>query len=79
MKNKIRPKIDLSKIKTIPLNVRKCKVSISDFAKIARKGERFKDFYDSLPQILSAQNLKALVDAVAAAHKKKRMIIIMCK
>jgi len=77
MSDKPRPKIDLSKIKTIPLNVRKCKVSISDFAKIAKKGESFKTFYDSLPQILAARNLKALVDAVVSAHKKKKMVIIM--
>lgn len=72
-----RKRIDLSKIKTIPLNVRKCKVSISDFARTGRKGGSFKDFYDSLPQILVAQNLRALVDAVVAAHKKKKMVILM--
>lgn len=77
MSTKPRPKIDLSKIKTIPLNVRKCKVSISDFAKTAKKGESFKTFYDSLPNILAAQNLKALVDAVVTAHKKKKMVIVM--
>jgi len=72
-----RKRIDLSKIKTIPLNVRKCKVSISDFARTGRKGGSFKDFYDSLPQILVAQDLRALVDAVVAAHKKKKMVILM--
>ncbi len=77
MSDNPRPKIDLSKIKTIPLNVRKCKVSISDFAKTAKKGESFKTFYDSLPRILVAQNLKALVRDVAAAYKKNKMIIIM--
>ena len=70
-----RQRIDLSKITTIPLNVRKCKVSISDFARTGRKGGSFKDFYDSLPQILVAQDLRALVDAVVAAHKKKKMVI----
>ncbi len=77
MSNRPRSKIDLNKIKTIPLNVRKCKVSISDFAKTAKKGESFKTFYDSLPQILVAENLKALVRDVATAHKKKKMVIIM--
>lgn len=77
MNCKERSKIDLNKIKTIPLNVRKCKVSINDFAKPARKGESFKTFYDSLPQILVAQNLKTLVDAVVTAYKKKKMVIIM--
>ncbi|MCX5678406.1 MAG: hypothetical protein NTY76_04785 [Candidatus Omnitrophica bacterium] len=74
---KPKHKIDLSKVRTIPLNARKCKVSISDFAKRAEKGESFKDFYDSLPNILAVQDLKALVDAVISAYKKKRMVIIM--
>jgi len=77
MTKKSSPKIDLNKIKTIPLNIRKCKVSIGDFAKKAVKGESFKTFYDSLPRILAAQSLRALVDAVVAAHRKKKMVIIM--
>ena len=77
MKNKSRSRVDLNKIKTIPLNARKCKVSTSDFAKQAAKGDSFKTFYDSLPNILAAHNLKALVEAVVSAHKKNKMIIIM--
>ena len=72
-----RPKVDLSKIRTIPLNVRKCKVSISDFAKTAKKGESFERFYNSLPGILASVNLKALVEAVASAHRKNKMVIVM--
>lgn len=77
MAKKPKHKIDLSKVRTIPLNARRCKVSISDFAKRAEKGESFRDFYDSLPRILAAQNLKKLVDAVSCAHKKNKMVIIM--
>ncbi|MCM8790930.1 MAG: hypothetical protein NC938_04435 [Candidatus Omnitrophica bacterium] len=72
-----RQRIDLSKIKTIPLNVRKCKVSVDDFARTAKKGESFKSFYDSLPRILAAQNLKSLVDAIVTAHKHGKMVILM--
>lgn len=77
MKCKSRPKIDLSRIRTIPLNVRKCKVSIDDFAKVAKKGEKFTSFYDSLPDILVARSLKILVDAVVTAYKRRRMVIVM--
>jgi len=70
-------RIDLTKIKTIPLNARKCKVSISDFAKPMKKGASFKDFYNSLPSILASNNLHSLVDAIVSAHKNKKTIIFM--
>lgn len=69
--------IDLSRIKTMRLNARKCKVSIEDFARLPRKGAGFKDFYNSLPDILAAKNFKAVVDDIVAAHKRKRMVIFM--
>jgi hypothetical protein len=72
-----RGRIDLAKIKTIPLDARKCKVSIKDFAKPSKKGASFKNFYQSLPQILASQNLKALVDAIVAAYHARRMVILM--
>ena len=70
-------RVDLSKIKTIRLDTRKCKVSISDFACLAVKGSSFKAFYDSLPSILAADDFKAVIDAIISAHKKKRMVIFM--
>jgi len=72
-----RHAIDLNKIKTIPLDSRKCKVSIEDFAKTAKKGSSFKDFYDSLPRILASQNIKELVGSIATAYRQKKMIILM--
>ena len=72
-----RKRVDLAKIKTIPLNARKCKVTIRDFAKCAKKGASFKSFYNSLPDILASQNLKALVDKIVTAHKAGRQVILM--
>lgn len=72
-----RQRVDLTKIKTIPLNARKCKVSTKEFAKIGRKGASFKDFYDSMPDVLASQNLHALVDRIVGAYRKKKMIILM--
>ncbi|MBN2453038.1 MAG: hypothetical protein JXB40_02085 [Candidatus Omnitrophica bacterium] len=77
MPHKPRSRADLSKIRTIPLNARKCKVSIGDFAHSAKKGESFRKFYDSLPRILAAQSLRAVSDAVVTAYRKGKMIIIM--
>lgn len=72
-----RQRVDLTKIKTLPLNIRKCKVSIKDFAKLSRKGSSFGSFYEALPNILVSQNFKYIVDAVVSAYKKKKMVIFM--
>jgi hypothetical protein len=70
-------RVDLSKIKTIRLEKRKCKVAVKDFARTAKKRASFNDFYDSLPNILAASDLKAVSDAIVAAARKKRMVIVM--
>lgn len=68
---------DLSRIKTIRLEKRKCKVAVKDFAKTSRKGAGFKDFYDSMPDVLAAANLRTIVDSIVAAHKSEKMVIFM--
>jgi len=70
-------RVDLKKIRTIPLEARKCKVSIADFAKVTKKGSSFKSFYDALPHVLASQNLGALVDKIVAAYNKQKMVIFM--
>ena len=70
-------KVDLSKIKTIPLNIRRCKVSLKDFAKTGEKRQSFKIFYESLPDILASKNLKTVVSGVVRAHKTKKQVIFM--
>ncbi len=70
-------RIDLSKIKTIHLDSRKCKVTVKDFASLPKKGSSFKSYYDSLPNILAARNFKETVDAIVSAGAKKRMVIFM--
>ncbi|MFA5146135.1 MAG: hypothetical protein WC515_01985 [Candidatus Omnitrophota bacterium] len=72
-----RKRIDLTKIKTIPLNARKCKVSIKDFAGLTAKGSSFADFYAALPDILVSSDLKSLVDAIVDARRRKKMVITM--
>lgn len=72
-----RKRVDLKRIKTIALDGRKCKVAIRDFAKTAKKGESFREFYDSLPLILAAKNLKSVVEAIVSAYRKKRMVLVM--
>jgi len=72
-----RQRVDLTKIKTIPLNARKCKVSIQNFAKPGKKGASFKEFYNSLPDVLASQNLRFLVDKIVNAYNGDKMVILM--
>ncbi len=52
-------------------------MEINDFAKPAMRGRSFVSFYNSLPDILKAKDLRAIVDAIASARKKKKSVIFM--
>jgi len=69
--------IDLTKIKTYSIKKRISKVKTEDFARVGKKGEKFLDFYNSLPSVLAASELKALVDAIIIARKKSKPVIFM--
>ncbi|HJT19833.1 MAG TPA: hypothetical protein VJ746_05155 [Nitrospira sp.] len=68
--------IDVADLKTYPLKKRHSKVRVSDFAKPWRRGDSFSRFYGSLPDILGVKTLRAVVSAIAAAHRKDRSIIV---
>jgi len=67
--------IDLSRVKTYPLSERKSKVSSSDFAKTWQKGSYFKEFLDSLPDVLAGSHIKTVISSIAAAFKNKKTIV----
>jgi len=69
--------INIKKVKTYSVRKRYSKVEIGDFAKPAVRGSSFLRFYGSLPKILKAKDLQALVAAVVSAHKKKKAVILM--
>ena len=70
--------IDVAGIKTISIKGRKSKVAPKDFAKpIDAKHASFKNFVDSLPHILIAEELKDFVDDIVRSHKKKKPVILM--
>jgi hypothetical protein len=69
--------LDPNKIKTYPLKSRFSKVRSRDFARPPAKGRSFAAFYDSLPQILKASDLKAVAEAVAKARKAQKAVIFM--
>ena len=66
--------IDLRGVKPIPLKRRKNKVAVDDFARLAR-GRSFKDFWESLPDILAAKEIKILVQAIHKARGRGKPII----
>ncbi|MGA3042318.1 MAG: hypothetical protein ABSF54_16165 [Bryobacteraceae bacterium] len=67
--------IDLSGLKTVPLQARGGKVRVADFASPYRKGAGVAAFLDSLARILAAESLRSVVAAIAAARSQGRAIV----
>lgn len=68
--------IDLTGIRTYPVRERFSKVSQGQAAKTLQAGASFDEFLDSLPDILGAAELRALVDAVVAARRAGKPVIL---
>jgi hypothetical protein len=69
--------ININKVKTYSLRKRYSKVEIAHFAKPPVRGSSFLRFYDSLPKILKGKDIRAVVDTVVSARKKKKAVIFM--
>jgi hypothetical protein len=69
-------KIDLSKIRTYSVRGRESKVRQTDFAHPLKKGLSFREFFDSLPDILAGTTLKQVAAAVAKARKDGRPVML---
>ena len=69
-------KIDLSKIRTYSVRGRESKVRLTDFARPLRKGASFRDFFQSLPDILAGKTLKQVAAAVVQARKDGRQVML---
>jgi len=68
--------ITLGEVATYPLASRKSKVSVADFAKPAKKPKpSFTNFLDSLPNILAAQDLRALLASIQQAKRARKAIL----
>ena len=69
--------MDFSKVKGISIKKRKHKVKVDQLGSIP-VGNAFADFYDSLPDILGAKDIKSVAKAVArASHEGKEVIMAM--
>lgn len=71
----MKPK--LYKLKTYSIAKRKSKVAIKNFAKCQPRGGSFKNFYNSLPNILAAKDLRSISEAVVNAGARNKAVIFM--
>ena len=69
--------IDLSGVKKNSIKDRKSKVNVENFCKKIKKDAKFKDFLNSLPDVLYGKDFKEFVDLSVEAVKNKKMFIVM--
>src|SRR5437660_38198 len=67
--------VDLSQIRTIPLESRANKVALEWFARPAHPGRSFAEFVSTLPAILAGKDFGEVVQAIVAAHSNARPVI----
>jgi hypothetical protein len=76
--SKDRPReADLSGVRTVPIAGRASKVRAEEFATPPGADRSFATFIKSLPDILVARDLLRVAEAIAAAAKAKRGVIVM--
>jgi hypothetical protein len=66
---------DLSHVRTYPLAERASKARAADFAKPATPGASFASWFDSLPAILGAADVRRVVEALVTAKRAGRGIV----
>lgn len=75
MSNYRQQPIDFAELHTIPIEARGGKVQVRHFANPYEPGAGVRSWLDSLPDILAANSLRAVVKAVLKAKRTKRAII----
>ena len=66
---------DLSGVRTYPLDSRRSKVRAAQFAKPFARGGSFRDWFDALPAILGAQDVRRAADALTDARRQNAGIV----
>jgi hypothetical protein len=66
---------DLSGVKTYPLASRSSKARAEDFATPVGSRATFREWFDALPKILGAADLRRVVDAIVAARRAGRGVV----
>jgi hypothetical protein len=68
---------DLARVRTIPVATRRNKVEPSLLAAPPGGDRSFQAFLDSLPDVLAARDLRAVVAAVARATRERRGVVLL--
>jgi hypothetical protein len=68
---------DLGRVKTVPIARRDNKVDPSLLAAPPGADRTFSAFLDSLPDVLAARDLRAVIAGVAAAHRAGRGVVLL--
>jgi hypothetical protein len=69
--------ININKVRRYSVKERYSKVKSGDFAQPPVRGRSFLGFYNSLPKILKAKEMHAVVDAIVRARRNKKSVIFM--
>ena len=75
MTSKPFPPIDITHLNTYSLNDRESKVTPADFGKPWERGGSFAQFINSLPNILGAGDLRAVIDALVTAYRTDKTVL----
>jgi len=75
VKNEIKP-VDLGRVKLTSLRKKRHKVGKSLFAKTWKKGGSLNSFLSTLPNILAGKDLREVVQKIAEAVRRKRMVLL---
>lgn len=68
--------VDLGRLRMGSLAERPSKVRLEDFARPARPGAAFRDFFAALPRILAGQDVRAVVEAIVRARRAGRPVVL---
>ena len=71
------PEINLAKVKLTSIAQRQSKVQLDALARPVEVGAAFAQWWDALPNFLAAEDLKAVAEAIASAHKAGKPVIVM--
>jgi len=69
--------VDLRKVRLKPIKERKNKVGVQLFGRLVEPEGKFKEFLESLPRVLKAQDLREICHAIIDARRNSKPVILM--
>jgi deoxyhypusine synthase len=76
MPKKVFKSLDFSKVRTYPATKRFSKVRTEALGKSIQQGSQLRSFFEGLPDILAAQDLKAVANKIAQTHTENRTVLL---